>query len=84
MAVAPENGLVRFGVFELDTKAGQLSKNGIRVRLSQQPLQVLSVLVEPGARSFPARISTSFSGPQTSLSTLTTVSTSPFRNFAMR
>ena len=49
MAVAPENGLVRFGVFELDTKAGQLSKNGIRVRLSQQPLQVLSVLVEhPG------------------------------------
>jgi TolB-like protein/DNA-binding winged helix-turn-helix (wHTH) protein/Tfp pilus assembly protein PilF len=49
VAVAPENGLVRFGVFELDTKAGQLSKNGIRVRLSQQPLQVLSVLVErPG------------------------------------
>ena len=49
MAVAPENGRVRFGVFELDTKAGQLSKNGIRVRLSQQPLQVLSVLVErPG------------------------------------
>jgi TolB-like protein/DNA-binding winged helix-turn-helix (wHTH) protein/Tfp pilus assembly protein PilF len=49
VAVAPENGLVRFGVFELDTKAGQLTKNGIRVRLSHQPLQVLSVLVErPG------------------------------------
>lgn len=49
MADAPENGLFRFGVFELDTKARQLSKNGIRVRLSQQPLQVLSVLVErPG------------------------------------
>lgn len=49
MAVAPENGLVRFGVFELDAKAGQLTKNGIRVRLSHQPLQVLSVLVErPG------------------------------------
>ena len=49
MAVAPENGRVQFGVFELDTKAGQLSKNGIRVRLSHQPLQVLSVLVErPG------------------------------------
>jgi TolB-like protein/DNA-binding winged helix-turn-helix (wHTH) protein/Tfp pilus assembly protein PilF len=49
VAVAPENGRVRFGVFELDTKAGQLSKNGIRVRLSQQPLQVLSMLVErPG------------------------------------
>lgn len=46
MAVAHENGRVRFGVFELDTKAGQLSKNGIRLKLSQQPLQVLSVLVE--------------------------------------
>ena len=49
MTVDPGDGLVRFGVFELDTKAVQLSKNGIRVRLSQQPLQVLSVLVErPG------------------------------------
>src|ERR1700733_12300960 len=49
VADAPENGVVRFGVFDLDTKAGQLSKNGIRIRLSQQPLQVLSVLVEhPG------------------------------------
>jgi len=49
VAVAPENGLVRFGVFELDTKAGQLTKNGIRVRLSHQPEQVLSLLVErPG------------------------------------
>jgi TolB-like protein/DNA-binding winged helix-turn-helix (wHTH) protein/Tfp pilus assembly protein PilF len=49
VAVAPENGLVRFGVFELDTKAGQLTKNGIRVRLSHQPVQVLSLLVErPG------------------------------------
>lgn len=49
MTGASKNGLVRFGVFELDTKAGQLSKNGIRVRLSQQPLQVLAVLVErPG------------------------------------
>jgi TolB-like protein/DNA-binding winged helix-turn-helix (wHTH) protein/Tfp pilus assembly protein PilF len=46
VAVAPETGRVRFGVFELDKEAGQLSKNGIRVRLSQQPLQVLSVLVE--------------------------------------
>jgi TolB-like protein/DNA-binding winged helix-turn-helix (wHTH) protein/cytochrome c-type biogenesis protein CcmH/NrfG len=49
VALAPENGRVRFGVFELDTKAGQLSKNGIRVKLSQQPLLVLSVLVaRPG------------------------------------
>lgn len=49
VAEVPQNGVVRFGVFELDTKAGQLSKNGIRVRLSQQPLQVLSELLQrPG------------------------------------
>jgi TolB-like protein/DNA-binding winged helix-turn-helix (wHTH) protein len=49
VTVDPGDGLVRFGVFELDTKAVQLSKNGIRVRLSPQSLQVLSVLVErPG------------------------------------
>jgi TolB-like protein/DNA-binding winged helix-turn-helix (wHTH) protein len=46
VAVAPANGLVRFGVFELDTKAGQLSRNGIRVRLPKQPLQVLCILIE--------------------------------------
>ncbi len=49
MAVAPGNGLVRFGVFELDTKAAQLSRNGIRIRLPKQPLQVLCMLLErPG------------------------------------
>jgi TolB-like protein/DNA-binding winged helix-turn-helix (wHTH) protein len=49
VAVARGNGTVRFGVFELDTKAAQLSRNGIRVRLPKQPLQVLSILLErPG------------------------------------
>jgi DNA-binding winged helix-turn-helix (wHTH) protein/Tol biopolymer transport system component len=49
VAVAPGNGLVRFGVFELDTKAAQLSRNGIRIRLPKQPLQVLCILIErPG------------------------------------
>ena len=49
MAVASGNGLVRFGVFELDTKAAQLSRNGIRIRLPKQPLQVLCMLLErPG------------------------------------
>jgi TolB-like protein/DNA-binding winged helix-turn-helix (wHTH) protein len=41
--------MVRFGLFELDLKAGQLSKNGAKIRLSQQPFQLLSVLLErPG------------------------------------
>ncbi len=49
MAASPTVDRVRFGLFELDLKAGQLSKNGTKIRLPQQPLQLLSVLLErPG------------------------------------
>jgi Tol biopolymer transport system component/DNA-binding winged helix-turn-helix (wHTH) protein len=41
--------LVRFGVYELDLRAGELRKSGVRLRLQQQPLQFLSLLLErPG------------------------------------
>src|SRR4051795_6873835 len=41
--------LVRFGEFEIDERAGELRKQGIKVRLQEQPLQVLQVLLEhPG------------------------------------
>jgi len=41
--------VIRFGVFELDPQAGELRRNGSRVRLQEQPLQVLTVLLErPG------------------------------------
>jgi TolB-like protein/DNA-binding winged helix-turn-helix (wHTH) protein/Tfp pilus assembly protein PilF len=40
---------VSFGRFEFDMKASQLTRGGVRVRLSQQPMQVLSLLLErPG------------------------------------
>jgi len=49
VAVVEGNGTVRFGLFELDTRTAQLSRNGVRVRLQKQPLQVLCILVErPG------------------------------------
>ena len=49
MAVSPAEDVIRFGLFELDLKAGQLSKNGTKLRLPQQPLQLLAVLLErPG------------------------------------
>jgi TolB-like protein/DNA-binding winged helix-turn-helix (wHTH) protein/Flp pilus assembly protein TadD len=35
-----------FGVFELDLRAGELRKRGLRVRLQQQPFQVLAMLLE--------------------------------------
>jgi TolB-like protein/DNA-binding winged helix-turn-helix (wHTH) protein/Flp pilus assembly protein TadD len=41
--------LLRFGIFELDLRAGELRKNGLRVRLQEQPFQVLAMLLErPG------------------------------------
>jgi TolB-like protein/DNA-binding winged helix-turn-helix (wHTH) protein/Flp pilus assembly protein TadD len=40
---------LRFGVFELDLRAGELRKHGLRVRLQEQPFQVLAMLVRhPG------------------------------------
>ena len=42
-------GRLRFGVFELDLRAGELHKRGLRVRLQEQPFQVLAMLLEnPG------------------------------------
>jgi TolB-like protein/DNA-binding winged helix-turn-helix (wHTH) protein/Tfp pilus assembly protein PilF len=39
----------RFGSFEVDLRSGELRKNGIRLRISGQPFQVLAMLVErPG------------------------------------
>src|SRR5215467_6280012 len=43
------NGVIRFGIFGLDLRAGQLRRNGVKVRLQEQPLQVLAILLErPG------------------------------------
>ena len=45
----PSHGTVRFGAFELDQDAGELRKEGIKVRLQDQPLQILQILLEqPG------------------------------------
>jgi DNA-binding winged helix-turn-helix (wHTH) protein len=45
-----ESRLRRFGVFEVDLAAGELRKNGSRVRLQEQPFQVLCVLLENAGR----------------------------------
>lgn len=36
----------RFGVFELDLRAGELRKQGVKVRLQEQPFQILQILLE--------------------------------------
>jgi DNA-binding winged helix-turn-helix (wHTH) protein/Tol biopolymer transport system component len=49
MALSHTQNAVRFGQFELDLRTRQLTKNGSKIRLSQQPVQVLSLLLEaPG------------------------------------
>jgi len=41
--------LVRFESFEVDVRAGELSKAGVRLKLPGQPFQVLAILLErPG------------------------------------
>lgn len=42
--------LLRFGVFEVDRAAGELRKQGVRVRLQEQPFQVLTALLENAGR----------------------------------
>jgi DNA-binding winged helix-turn-helix (wHTH) protein/Tol biopolymer transport system component len=40
---------IRFGCFELDTQSGELRRNGKKIKLQEQPFQVLTLLLErPG------------------------------------
>src|SRR5271168_2831299 len=42
----PVGERLRFGVFELYLRAGELRKHGLRVRLQEQPFQVRAMLLE--------------------------------------
>src|ERR1700733_4662725 len=45
----PAATILRFGVFEADVQTGELTKHGKRIRLQEQPFQLLSALLEkPG------------------------------------
>lgn len=45
----PPARMFRFSSFELDLRAGELRKHGLRVKLQDQPLQILALLLEkPG------------------------------------
>jgi TolB-like protein/DNA-binding winged helix-turn-helix (wHTH) protein len=47
--VSPIENTIRFGLFELDLRTRQLTKNGVKIRLPQQSIQALSLLLErPG------------------------------------
>src|SRR6202050_874914 len=41
--------IIRMGVFELDLHSGELRRNGLKVKLQEQPFQILALLLEhPG------------------------------------
>jgi DNA-binding winged helix-turn-helix (wHTH) protein len=42
---------LRFGVFEVDLMAGELRKQGLKVKLQEQPFQILVALIGVRARS---------------------------------
>src|SRR5262247_3083865 len=45
----PTPDVVRFGTFEVDLRARELRKSGVRRKLGGQPFQVLAILLErPG------------------------------------
>jgi DNA-binding winged helix-turn-helix (wHTH) protein/Tol biopolymer transport system component len=51
MELMPSYGarVVRFSVFEADLRAGELRRNGVKVKLQNQPFQILAMLLErPG------------------------------------
>jgi TolB-like protein/DNA-binding winged helix-turn-helix (wHTH) protein/Tfp pilus assembly protein PilF len=42
----PGRRIIRFGVYECDFHAGELHKNGIKVKLSEQPFRLLTILLD--------------------------------------
>jgi len=38
--------IVRFGVYEVDLRAGELRKHGVKIKLQEQPFQILAMLLE--------------------------------------
>ena len=49
VGTAQNTNVLRFGVFELDLQAGELRKSGVKIKLQEQPFQILSLLLQrPG------------------------------------
>jgi TolB-like protein/DNA-binding winged helix-turn-helix (wHTH) protein/Flp pilus assembly protein TadD len=49
MESSPPNSVVRFGTYEVSLKSGEVRKAGLRIRVQQQPMKLLEILLEhPG------------------------------------
>src|SRR5271168_3412968 len=45
-APSPPTAIYQFGIFQLDLKARELHKAGIKVKLQDQPFRVLALLID--------------------------------------
>lgn len=45
-SLSSSQGAIRFGDFDVDTRSGELRKQGLRIKLQVQPFQVLQILLE--------------------------------------
>ncbi len=82
VSATPPVRFIRFGLFEADLQAGELRKNGLKIKLQDQPFRVLSLLLERAGEVVTERSSARSSGRRTHSSTLTTASTLPSRKCA--
>jgi TolB-like protein/DNA-binding winged helix-turn-helix (wHTH) protein/Tfp pilus assembly protein PilF len=49
MESSPPNSVVRFGTFEVSLQSGEVRKAGLKIRVQQQPMKLLEILLEhPG------------------------------------
>jgi TolB-like protein/Flp pilus assembly protein TadD len=49
MAIIRSAGRIRFDIFEVDANTGELRRDGVKVKLQEQPLQILQILLaQPG------------------------------------
>src|SRR5580692_6508296 len=49
MESPPPHSVVRFGTYEVSLQSGEVRKAGLRIRVQQQPLKLLEILLEhPG------------------------------------
>ena len=45
MQAAQRSDVIRFGIFEVDLRSGELRRNGLKVRLPEQSFQILTMLL---------------------------------------
>ena len=52
MAIARSSNFVRFSIFEVDLRAGELLKQGVKIKLPEQSFQILAMLLEQARESW--------------------------------